>query len=1084
MIGRLFARLVVRLVAGLAMAALVAGIPWMLATLIGWPLPSDLPSWDEVVVVLSSPPTERTVMNALAVVAWAVWVAFVWSLAGEVVAVTRHGLADRRTQPVGRNPARLVAAALFTAIATGSFAHTTSAAATAVDLGPPTVVATAVETPPASEPAAADQVEAQQPADPSSRPGYRAALWENPPPVPQAPGIVVVQVAGQRHDYPVESGATLWELAEAMLGDPRRWPEIRQLNPDLGRPGNGQVLLLLPDDATLPAVTTGQTTTMVLGAEDDQEEVAEQLVYEVRREDWMWHIAGRYLGDEQRYPEIAALNPQYQQRYPDYPDHIQPGDRLVLPDDAYDRGQRPHATGDLTTPAEPDAPPEPPPPEEPADPPPASPAAPASAGPPTSPAPSPPDPSTPPRSPTTVPRSPSPPEASSPTASPAAPGSGPGEHPDAGQPDEPSTEDEPTDTGVVLPTGAWVSFGLAALITAAAVLLRLQRCRRARLHTRPIPTSLAPGEPPLPESLRPVEDAGLRVLDFDRDDTSMPGLLPAPATPPAAVGVNDADEQVSLFDLPGSLLALHGAGAASAVRAVLAAALGTGVTEHTGVQPRVIIPAGTLARLLPEDAPAVGLDPDGVTFDGERLEVVADEATAATRWEEEMFHRRRMCDQHDAETVDELVARGEHPEHLPPLVLIAPASSRLLPRLRAVAVHRHALLLHTVLLGEPGGELPGWRVDPDGTTAEAAGEADLTTEEAAPASRVVRVSTLGAEELAAVLEVLAQVAPRTEPGYDDTAPAEPDDAAEPASEPAAETPVVVPSPAGHDPPPVKLLVLGAPQLSTDAGTLTEGVRTGSVAVMTLLAAHPGGLGLDEIATTLHPGVQRPLARGRVHTDIDAARSLLRKVTGAAEGARFVVYESKARRYALDADLVEVDLWRMLTCIETANRAGGDDQRALAALRQAMSFYGGDFAAGFEQVWAVEHATTIGHTITQAWARIAEILEVDEPDEAVAALESAIGMEPVNEELYRRLMRIHGRTGNPDRVRATLKLLQRRLTELGDSEPSQATRRVADRQLSGPPAGHTPAPTPADSSTTQTAAGTGHDTRRGEPAVNR
>jgi DNA-binding SARP family transcriptional activator len=329
--------------------------------------------------------------------------------------------------------------------------------------------------------------------------------------------------------------------------------------------------------------------------------------------------------------------------------------------------------------------------------------------------------------------------------------------------------------------------------------------------------------------------------------------------------------------------------------------------------------------------------------------------------------------------------------------------------------------------------------------------------------------------------VVAQVAPRTEPGHDDRESAEPSEAAQPSPEPAAETPtVVIPAPAGDEPPPVKLLVLGMPQLSTGTGPVTEGVRTGSVAVMALLAAHPGGLGLDEIATTLHPGVERPLARGRVHTDIDAARSLLRQATGTTGKARFVVYDSKVRRYLLDADLVEVDLWRMLTCVETANRAD-DDQTALAALREATTFYRRDFAAGFEQVWAVEYATTVRHTITQVWARIAEILEADQPDEAVAALESAIDLEPVNEELYRRLMRVHGRSGHVDRVRAALKLLERRLAELGDAEPSAATRRVADRQLT-PPAGHAPAATAGPAA----AAGgvpamTGH---QGEPVANR
>jgi hypothetical protein len=72
----------------------------------------------------------------------------------------------------------------------------------------------------------------------------------------------------------------------------------------------------------------------------------ERLTYQVAEEDWMWHISGRYLGDELRYPEIAALNPGYAERHAGFPDHIEPGDRLVLPEDAHDRGVRGHATGE------------------------------------------------------------------------------------------------------------------------------------------------------------------------------------------------------------------------------------------------------------------------------------------------------------------------------------------------------------------------------------------------------------------------------------------------------------------------------------------------------------------------------------------------------------------------------------------------------------------------------------------------------------------------------------------------------------------------------------------------------------------
>ena len=74
----------------------------------------------------------------------------------------------------------------------------------------------------------------------------------------------------------------------------------------------------------------------------------EPPVYEVVEGDWMWHIAERYLGDPQRYPEIAELNPEHADRHGDYPDHIEPGWTLRLPADATDRGPIPHATGSAT----------------------------------------------------------------------------------------------------------------------------------------------------------------------------------------------------------------------------------------------------------------------------------------------------------------------------------------------------------------------------------------------------------------------------------------------------------------------------------------------------------------------------------------------------------------------------------------------------------------------------------------------------------------------------------------------------------------------------------------------------------------
>ncbi|MGH3679777.1 MAG: BTAD domain-containing putative transcriptional regulator [Natronosporangium sp.] len=1051
MIGRLFVRLVVRLVAGLALLGLVAGVPFMLATLIGWPLPSDLPSWDEAVVVLSSPPTERLVMNTLAVIAWMTWVAMVWSLAGEVVAVARRGLADRRAQPLGRNPARLVAAVLFTAVATGSFAHTTTGAAAtaAVELGRPSTVATttATATAPTPTPAAAaslDTPPSPQPVDPSTLPGYRAALWEDPPPIPQAPGTVVLQVAGQQHDYQVGPEETLWDLAETLLGDPRRWPEIRHANPDLGGSGNGQVHILLPDDATVPATTL----TTEAGGEDEVEEVAEQLVYEVKRGDWMWHLAGRYLGDEQRYPEIAALNPQYQDRYPDYPDHIQPGDELLLPPDARDHGQRPHATGTLHTPPEPAEPIEP---VEPAEPPTTEP-------------PPEPDPDQPPPATATPSPTPTPTTAPTPTGPPAEPSTSPdvspaGEPPAAG--DDVHDPDQPD--GVILPSGTWISLGLAALIATAAAVLRLHRRRRARLSTRPIPLQVDPEPSPLPASLAAAEPASAGVLDYSRTGPLPAGLLPTPPTP-AAAGVTGTGEPVSLLDWPQPVLAVHGDGATAVVRALLAAAVTTGVSEHPGAQPQVVIPTGLLTRLLPPDVLPEGLDPDGTSYDGERLEVVADPATAVLRREEEMVGRRRLLEATGAETVARLVDTGEHPEHLPPHLLLVDTDTAgpLLPRVVAVAAHRDTLDLHTVMLGHAEG-IPGWHVAGDGTLTP---DPDIDD-----ATGVARLSMLDEDELADVLDVARRLVPRPESdtgpepagaalgtGVDAEIEVAPDggETAAPAPPPAASDAQMVPAPSAGTRPPVRLCVLGPVGLITTTGPVTEGIRTGSLAVAALLAAHPHGRAMVDIAATLHPGEDPDAARNLVRTDTSALRKVLRRATGLDSRTKFVVHDERRRLYRLDPDLVEVDWWQVLAAIGRANTVE-DDPTCLAALRQAVDGYTGDFADNLETTWTAAYATTIRGKIAQAWARIAEILEADQPDEAIAALEAAIGYEPVNEELVRRLLRIHGRHGHLDQVRTVMRQLEARLADLGSTEPSQETKAVAARQLAR---GHADADQPA------------------------
>ncbi|HEX9258763.1 MAG TPA: LysM domain-containing protein, partial [Acidimicrobiales bacterium] len=101
--------------AALVLLVLVVGVPAALVTVVGWPLPTALPSVDEVTVGLGQRGlADSTIVKAVAVVVWVAWVQLAMAVLAEVVAVARR----RRTRLVpAAAPARRLAATLVSAIA-------------------------------------------------------------------------------------------------------------------------------------------------------------------------------------------------------------------------------------------------------------------------------------------------------------------------------------------------------------------------------------------------------------------------------------------------------------------------------------------------------------------------------------------------------------------------------------------------------------------------------------------------------------------------------------------------------------------------------------------------------------------------------------------------------------------------------------------------------------------------------------------------------------------------------------------------------------------------------------------------------
>lgn len=1001
------------LAALVTLTALVAGIPGGLALLGGDPLPA-------LVAFVQHPlaPDDGSLFVAVFTsVGWAAWVSFALGVIVEVPGAFGRGV---RAVP-GLGAQQAVAAALLAVIATGSTTPTGSSPSVDSRLAPPgtLIVATAPAGPP--PPTLVDD----------------KAIRDAPDDI------------AEHLTHEVQRGEAVLDLAERYYGDHAAYqrliaanlgvpqPDGRTLHPGQTRIYPGWRLRIpLPVITDVPPAPEASSSTsgMKLTVYQARDEALHAIARTPARQstipanaqaatvpDWahdapggthrvvagdtLWDVAETKLGDPYRWPEIYKLtrgHPQTNGHALREPDLIRIGWILALPTTAPPSG-----------PASADERPEP----EPADPIPI----PGTTDPgPLGPAPSPPSPPTTEPSPTTP-------------------------------PDSAPTAEEPTADvhGITLPSQAWISLGLAATISAAAALLRAQSRRRARLAF-PIPITNTPTGPPLPASVRVADGAGARFLDCQPadEDTLLPGVLPPIPPVYAPVGMDHNGHEWSLYELPGPVITLSGPGADPAARAILAAALTTGLLEPPMLRPVVVTTTNTLGRLLPPDVPPAGLDPRHETFDGERLIVLADTEQAVTHAEEELVHRRRVLAEFDTATITDLNTRTDHAEQVPPYLLLLDTADHHAARLNAITTHRTDLHLHALILGPHHGATT-LHVNLDGTTTEGNHDGEPASE---TSPRPNRLATLTAVDLADLLTVIAKGAARPEP-----APHQP----QPAEHPTADTAtagntepqdngldaggITVLMPAPQQMPLIGLTVLGPVTLTTDTGPITAGMRSGSYAVLAFLAAHPTGRTLEQISAALHPDTPLIAANKRVRTDITTTRTVLRNATGITTPGCFIVHDPASGRYRLDPEIIDVDLWRMLRAVDRANHAAAD-AACLAALREATELYGGDFAEGQDRAWITDYATTYRHQLLNVHARIAELLEADHPDQAITALETAIEQDPVNEELYQRIIRIHGRRNRPDAVRRTLRLLENRLAELGGAEPSDTTRRLAQRQL--------------------------------------
>ncbi len=520
--------------------------------------------------------------------------------------------------------------------------------------------------------------------------------------------------------------------------------------------------------------------------------------------------------------------------------------------------------------------------------------------------------------------------------------------------------------------------------------------------------------------------------------THAPGL-PAGSVPPGIRGGQEFTAEIAAM----GGLGLTGPGAAAAARAILAALLCQPRPDPEDLAAVAIVPADDAVLLpapFPEDGNGVcGLSrPPSLTAALDELEAV-------------ILRRARLAQPlEDGEPVSHTAAVVR-----PAVALIAACGHAATPRLRGIAASGRDLGVTAIVLGE-------W---PCGVTCDVV--ADGMVIAATPAdSRLagIRLSCLTPGDLSAVTGVVntppgngtAAPAPRS-PARQPSSPATPAAAGRPGRyrapavpEAAHERPAgpvqAAPPAAGADTGagnrPIRVSMLGPLRITAADGEIGVGLRKARE-LLAFLAIHgaDGATG-DAISEALWPGAPPGHGKRQRNIALRKARELLRGSTGRS-GPMWIILA--ADRYRLDPALIEADLWQFQAALETARIASTDEER-LSACRQAVSYYRGPLCDGAGYDWTEPHAESARHRALDAWTRIAGILQDSDPEQALAALETALTHDPYNEYIYQQIMRLQAAAGRTDAVRRTFELLHARLADLG-AAPRPSTRQTMAALLS-------------------------------------
>lgn len=318
---------------------------------------------------------------------------------------------------------------------------------------------------------------------------------------------------------------------------------------------------------------------------------------------------------------------------------------------------------------------------------------------------------------------------------------------------------------------------------------------------------------------------------------------------------------------------------------------------------------------------------------------------------------------------------------------------------------------------------------------------------------------LGSEQIEQIVEIINRARP---PGWEDEA-----EDAPPSATPEQRESELAPSPNGsrsvgavqkvrktlpdEEPLPIPTEIAPSPVDQTlevrsfgsftiikDGRLVEKGLRSKARELLALLVAHPQGLPQDRIIDSLWPDLDAMLGG----IEFDRALYSLRKRTGS--GRDHVERINETYRLNLE------HWWTDAAAFESLlSRAGSlAAEEAIEMLSQALELYAAPFCDDCYFPWAEPIRDRYRSLFVKSSARLGNLLmEYNRPDDALFALDRAVEVDPINEDLYRRAMAIEGRLGRRKAVSERFNKLQAILQDELDEDPDEETAELFRKVMS-------------------------------------